>query len=99
MIDALTMAADQADMNCHPARTGLKPKEAEEIRMTCKIIEEVKEEGKEERAVLAGRLLEESEWSIEKIARIADLPVEEVQQLQAAQIASTGGRPVEIVDQ
>lgn len=67
--------------------------------MTCKIIEEVKEEGKEERAVLAGRLLEESEWSIEKIARIADLPVEEVQQLQAAQIASTGGRPVEIVDQ
>ncbi|MEY8309593.1 hypothetical protein AAK899_08740 [Erysipelotrichaceae bacterium 51-3] len=96
MIDALTMAADQADMNCHPARTGLKPKEAEEIRMTCKIIEEVKEE---ERAVFAGRLLEESEWSIEKIARIANLPVEEVQQLQAAQIASTGGRPVEIVDQ
>lgn len=90
------MAADQADMNCHPARTGLKPKEAEEIRMTCKIIEEVKEE---ERAVFAGRLLEESEWSIEKIARIANLPVEEVQQLQAAQIASTGGRPVEIVDQ
>lgn len=96
MIDAFTMAADQADMNCHPARTGLKPKEAEEIRMTCKIIEEVKEE---ERAVFAGRLLEESEWSIEKIARIANLPVEEVQQLQAAQIASTGGRPVEIVDQ
>lgn len=47
--------------------------------MTCKIIEEVKEEGKEEeRAVFAGRLLEESEWSIEKIARIANLPVEEV---------------------
>lgn len=72
--------------------------------MTCKIIEEVKEEVKEEgkeeeRAVFAGRLLEESEWSIEKIARIANLPVEEVQQLQAAQIASTGGRPVEIVDQ
>jgi len=90
------MAADQADMNCHPARTGLKPKEAEEIQMTCKIIEEVKEE---ERAEFAGCLLIESDWSIEKIARIANFPVEEVQQLQSAQIASTGNHPAEAADQ
>ncbi|WP_323089152.1 hypothetical protein [Allobaculum sp. JKK-2023] len=55
--------------------------------MACKMIEEVFNEGKEEgrqevRAEIAGRLLIESDWPIEKIARIVELPVDKVRKLK-----------------
>ena len=55
--------------------------------MACKMIEEVFNEGKEEgrqevRTEIAGRLLIESDWPIEKIARIVELPVDKVRKLK-----------------
>lgn len=60
----------------------------EGVKVMCDILQKVRNEGKaEERAKntrdFALRLLTGSDWSTEKISRMSDLPVEEVEKLKA----------------